>query len=131
MVLAIVISGGIGLNYLLKQLFLRDRPQLWERILDVSNYSFPSGHAMISLVVYGFIGYWLAKKYPAWRWLTTSFTIAFILAIGFSRLYLGVHWPTDVIAGYTAGLVWLLACVLVWEVSLQLYRFNQKPEKQV
>ncbi|MBD2180237.1 phosphatase PAP2 family protein [Planktothrix sp. FACHB-1355] len=114
--LAIAGFGAIGLNYLLKDLFARTRPALWERILDVTSYSFPSGHAMISLVVYGAIGYLLASQFKPHSRLIFSLTIFVISAIGFSRLYLGVHWPTDVVAGYAAGVVWLLACMLSLEV---------------
>ena len=116
--LAIAALGAVGLNYWLKQLFARDRPALWDRIVDVRYYSFPSGHAMVSMVMYGLIGYLLATRFPRWRGLILSLTILLIVVIGFSRLYLGVHWPTDVAAGYAAGLVWLIACIL----SLEIWR---------
>ncbi len=109
--LAIAFTGAIGLNILLKQLFSRDRPALWERIVDVGQYSFPSGHAMVSMVIYGYIGYILATRYRRQQVGIISLTTLLITAIGFSRLYLGVHWPTDIIAGYAAGLVWLIACI--------------------
>ncbi|MGC9527554.1 MAG: phosphatase PAP2 family protein [Limnospira sp.] len=118
---AIAISvalGGVALiNHSLKYVFGRHRPELWERIIDVNFNSFPSGHAMISLVVYGMIAYWLSVQFRPWQWLIIPATIVLIIAIGFSRLYLGVHWPTDVIAGYAAGLVWLVACILGWEIA--------------
>jgi undecaprenyl-diphosphatase len=96
---------------LLKLLFGRARPALWDRIIHVGLHSFPSGHAMVSIVIYGFIGYILAKQFPQWRGRIFALTFVLIVAIGFSRLYLGVHWPTDVVAGYAAGLVWLIACI--------------------
>lgn len=114
--LAIAGLGAVILNFWLKDLFARARPILWERIVDVRSYSFPSGHAMISLVIYGAIGYLLASQFRHLSGLIFTLTILLISAIGFSRLYLGVHWPTDVLAGYAAGLVWLLACILSWEV---------------
>ncbi|NJL84356.1 MAG: phosphatase PAP2 family protein [Chloroflexaceae bacterium] len=120
--LGIVTIGAVVLNTLLKDLFERSRPQLWERIIDVGQYSFPSGHAMISLVVYGFISYWLIARYPIWRRQIVLLAIAVIAAIGFSRLYLGVHWPTDILAGYAAGSVWLLACILGLELAKTLYQ---------
>ena len=116
MTLAIASIGAIGLNFLLKNLFTRARPTLWQRTVDVSFYSFPSGHAMISLVIYGMIGYLLATRFRRRSRLIFSLTILLITAIGLSRLYLGVHWPTDVAAGYAAGLVWLVACILSLEV---------------
>ncbi|MGF1477888.1 MAG: phosphatase PAP2 family protein [Cyanophyceae cyanobacterium] len=119
--LTITTGGGVGLNYLLKDFFARQRPALWERIVDVKQYSFPSGHAMISLVVYGFVGYWVATRYRRWRSLTITTIVCLIAAIGLSRLYLGVHWPTDIAAGYAAGTVWLLTCILSLEVATKLY----------
>lgn len=116
--LAIAALGVAGLNFWLKQLFARARPELWERTIDVRYYSFPSGHAMISLVIYGLIGYLLATRFQQWRGWIFSSIVLLIVAIGFSRLYFGVHWPTDILAGYAAGLVWLIACIL----SLELWR---------
>jgi membrane-associated phospholipid phosphatase len=117
--LAIIALGGLGLNLLLKNLFVRDRPALWERIVQVDLYSFPSGHAMMSMIIYGAIGYLLSVQFPqrrGWIAVTTGLLVG---AIGFSRLYLGVHWLTDVVAGYAAGLVWLLVGVLGLEIWKQ------------
>ncbi|MBC8123429.1 MAG: phosphatase PAP2 family protein [Gemmatimonadaceae bacterium] len=115
--------GATGLNYLLKSVFARARPQLWERSVEVNFYSFPSGHATGALVIYGFIGYLLAVRVrPGRRGLIIFPTTLLILAIGLSRLYLGVHWPTDVIGGYMAGSVWLIACILtlrLWQAKHQ------------
>ncbi len=126
--LAIAAIGAVVLNYLLKDLFARARPALWERIVDVGSYSFPSGHAMISLVVYGTIGYLLAILFRRWQKLILLLTILLIIAIGFTRLYLGVHWPTDVVAGYAAGLVWLVTCILSLEVWRQRNSFGSIAE---
>lgn len=109
-------GGAIALNYLLKQQFARSRPQLWERVVDVQFYSFPSGHAMVAFVVYGFLGYLLWEAWPRFRAQVVAGTLLLICAIGFSRLYLGVHWPTDVIAGYIAGFLWLVVCILTLRV---------------
>ena len=128
--LSILTAGGIGLNFLLKDLFARTRPELWDRILDVRQYSFPSGHAMISLIIYGFIGYWVATRYSRWRNLVVSVVFLLILAIGFSRLYLGVHWPTDIVAGYAAGVVWLVACVLSLEIASKIYNKSSNYAEQ-
>ncbi len=118
--IALAGGGAIGLNLLLKKLFARARPQLWERVVDVRFYSFPSGHAMISMVIYGLLGYFLGSRFPKQRWLIYSLTVVLVAVIGLSRLYLGVHWPTDVIAGYTAGLVWLITCILSLEIWKEL-----------
>ncbi|BAZ41607.1 phosphoesterase [Calothrix sp. NIES-4101] len=109
--LMLVAIGAISLNYLLKEVFTRARPALWNHIVDVGHYSFPSGHAMVSLAIYGFIGYVLANQYPQYKKQIFTLTALLILAIGFSRLYLGVHWATDVIVGYAVGLLWLMACI--------------------
>ncbi|MBE9185469.1 phosphatase PAP2 family protein [Microcoleus sp. LEGE 07076] len=128
--IAITGAGAVGLNMLLKQIFARDRPQLWERAVEVKFYSFPSGHAMISMVVYGLLGYLLGSRFPKQRWLIYSLTVVLIAAIGLSRLYLGVHWPTDIIAGYIAGFVWLLACIFSLEVWKQFHDYRPVPEEK-
>ncbi|MCY7381442.1 MAG: phosphatase PAP2 family protein [Microcoleus sp. CAN_BIN18] len=127
--IAVTGAGAIGLNLLLKQLFSRARPQLWERRVDVRFYSFPSGHAMISMVIYGLLGYLLGERFPKQRWWIYSLTVVLVAAIGFSRLYLGVHWPTDVIAGYIAGFVWLIACIFSLQVWKQFDNSRPVPEE--
>ena len=128
--IAITGAGAVGLNMLLKQIFARDRPQLWERAVEVKFYSFPSGHAMISMVVYGLLGYFLGARFPKQRWLIYGLTVVLIAGIGLSRLYLGVHWPTDVIAGYIAGFVWLLACIFSLEVWKHFHDSRPVPEEK-
>src|SRR6476620_4298929 len=66
--IAVTGAGAVGLNLLLKKLFARARPLLWERVVDVRFYSFPSGHAMISMVIYGLLGYFLGSRFPKQRW---------------------------------------------------------------
>ncbi|MCC5662190.1 phosphatase PAP2 family protein [Nostoc sp. XA010] len=125
---AILGIAGVGatlLNCLMKLFFGRARPALWKHIIKVGQHSFPSGHAMVSIVIYGFTGYILAKQFPEWRFWIYGLTIILIAAIGFSRLYLGVHWLTDVTAGYGAGLVWLIVCIISLE-SQQKYRSLQE-----
>ncbi len=120
--LAIAAVGALGLNTVLKELFARSRPELWQRTVDVNFYSFPSGHAMMSVVVFGIIGYLLATHLPRWRIAIATGTVLLVCAIGFSRLYFGVHWPTDIVAGYSAGIVWLVACVLSLEIWKRRYQ---------
>ncbi|MEH1939712.1 MAG: phosphatase PAP2 family protein [Nostoc sp.] len=126
-ILGIAGVGATLLNCLMKLLFGRARPALWKHIIKVGQHSFPSGHAMVSIVIYGFIGYILAKQFPEWRFWIYGLTIVLIAAIGFSRLYLGVHWLTDVTAGYGAGLLWLIVCIL----SLEVTRKQLSEEAQV
>jgi len=126
--MAIAALGALGLNFWLKELFGRARPELWERVVEVRHYSFPSGHAMMSMVVYGFIGYWLAARFrPYQGWLLALATLI-VVAIGTSRLYLGVHWPTDVAAGFAAGLVWLVSCILSLEIGKKIATLQKKDE---
>jgi len=116
-VFGVAALGAAGLNVLLKEVFGRSRPALWDRIMDIQYSSFPSGHAMVSLVIYGLGGYLLATRSRYRSDFIIALTVLLICLIGLSRLYLGVHWPTDVIAGYAAGLVWLVACVLTLEIG--------------
>lgn len=122
MTVAIAAFGALGLNFLLKQIFERNRPALWSRVVEVKFYSFPSGHAMLSIVIYGILGYLLTTRYPNQRGWMILATSVLIVLIGFSRMYLGVHWLTDVIAGYAAGFVWLVTCIL----SLEIWRHRSE-----
>ena len=109
--LAATCGGAMLLNSTLKILFHRARPTFAADFgVGVSAWSFPSAHAMNSLVTYGFLAAWLIGHSPAWRIPVLGLTIVIVGAIGFARIYLGVHYLSDVLAGYTAGLVWLIIC---------------------
>jgi membrane-associated phospholipid phosphatase len=130
--LAITAIGGIGLNLLIKQLFDRQRPQLWQLTTgELNTSSFPSGHAMLSVVIYGFIGYLLAHHFRRWRWWIVSLIIGLTILIGFSRLYLGVHWFTDIVAGQAAGLTWLMACLLNLEIYRRYHQHRNKSSQSL
>lgn len=107
--LAVNLIGISQLNELLKSVFKRSRPDL-EHLVSVSNYSFPSGHAMSSIAFFSFLAYLLNRKIKGNGkstgiiWVVTALLI---LAIGLSRIYLGVHYPTDVLGGFLAGGSWL------------------------
>ena len=105
--------GGVILNQGLKLVFVRPRPRLWTPLVVEHSYGFPSGHALGSLVLYGFLAVLLADRYPRYR--VGIYSIASLIsgAIGLSRLFLGVHYPTDIIAGYAVGFVWLTTCVWI------------------
>ena len=90
----------------LKAFFGRTRPQLWQQVIPLpANASFPSGHALISMTVYGLAAWFLAEHFAQWRKAILWTTGLLILLIGFSRVYLGVHWPSDVLAGFSCGFV--------------------------
>jgi undecaprenyl-diphosphatase len=113
--LAAAAGGGLLLSLLLKDLFHRDRPQIVKQLAHVDTTSFPSGHSMNSAIIYLTLGALLARLTPR-RVLKIYFlSIALLLTflVGASRVYMGVHYPTDVLAGWTAGLVWAVLCWLV------------------
>jgi undecaprenyl-diphosphatase len=108
-------SGGSMLSLWLKQLMERGRPTVVPHLREVSTPSFPSGHAMLSAVVYLTLGILLMQvvRGRLIRLYCLLWAMLLTLLVGVSRIYLGVHYPTDVLAGWTAGLVWALACWLV------------------
>lgn len=115
--------GALVLNTGLKLFFSKPRPQLWKLLISEKSFSFPSGHALGSMVMYGFIAYILTTHYPKISQIIYVLAVILIAAIGISRLYLGVHWPTDVIAGYGVGFLWLMICITM--LKLQKLRQGQ------
>jgi membrane-associated phospholipid phosphatase len=115
MVLAYV--GAEVLSYSLKLAFRRDRPFFTDPLATVSTYSFPSGHATVSVAVYGALCLVLLRRLtgPA-RVVCLAATVLLVSLIGFSRLYLGVHFLSDVLAGFSVGLAWLALCVVVLDL---------------
>lgn len=106
--------GGLLVSHLLKDLYDRPRPELVPHLTHVSTSSFPSGHAMLSAVVYLTLGALLARLVDDW-WAKLYFVgaaLGLTGLVGFSRVYLGVHYPTDVLAGWAAGLAWAILCWL-------------------
>jgi undecaprenyl-diphosphatase len=116
----IATTGGLFINGALKQLFQRPRPDVVSHLRDVMTYSFPSGHALTSAVVYLTLG--ALSMRIAKRRITKFYCMAIAMLttalVGISRVYLGVHYPTDVVAGWMIGLSWALVCWLL-ERSLE------------
>jgi undecaprenyl-diphosphatase len=111
--LLVASAGGIVLNAVLKSSFDRPRPQLFEWLTEPSSSSFPSGHAMSSAIVYFTVAYLIARLEKR-RWMRAVTIIAsllIVLLISVSRLYLGVHYPSDVLAGMVIGLAWAGFCL--------------------
>ena len=128
--LAGAVIGGSTLNTLLKLGFARNRPDIVAHLVDVQTASFPSGHAMNSAVVYLTLGALLARaeKDRAVRLYLISVAIMLTLIIGSSRVYLGVHWPSDVIAGWCVGASWALLCSLAARMLQKRRKLEQPGE---
>ncbi len=124
------LTGGVVLNQLLKVLFARSRPSFLDPLLVETGYSFPSGHAMLSLTAYGMLAYFSVLGLRTWMVSTAAIfvTVLLVLLIGFSRMYLGVHFSSDVVAGYTAGGVWLSTLITGMEtIRRRRRRRSTKP----
>lgn len=111
--LTAAITGSTLLNELLKNIFHRPRPDV-NQLIQETGYSFPSGHAMVGIAFFGAIAYLLWTFLPLrhTRWLMAAGFALVILAIGVSRVYLGVHYPSDIAGGYAAGGAWLTECIV-------------------
>jgi len=110
----VVAIGNISLNLLLKWLFERPRPAL-QHLSEVSGMSFPSGHAMMSFSFYGLIIYLIFENVKG-KFIRYSLCLILIILmhlIGFSRIYLHVHYASDVMAGFAIGTIWLIVCLFV------------------
>ena len=112
---AAAVFGGMLLNMLLKYAFHRARPHFDDPILTLTSYSFPSGHTMMATVLYGVLAAYLLAEANDWRRrvliiLAASFLI---LLVGFSRIYLGAHYLSDVLGAMAEGLAWLSLCLTV------------------
>lgn len=112
--LIVTVGGGMLLSTVMKMGFDRPRPDLVPHGSVVYTASFPSGHSMMAAVVYLTLGALLARmeSNPRARIYALSVALFLTIAVGVSRVYLGVHWPTDVLAGWTAGATWALFCWL-------------------
>ncbi|HZF75061.1 MAG TPA: phosphatase PAP2 family protein [Acetobacteraceae bacterium] len=122
--LAFSVAGGMLVSTLLKEAYERPRPDLVPHAAYVMTSSFPSGHSMMSAVVYLTLGALLARVEPGRRVKVFLLGLATVLTVlvGVSRVYLGVHWPTDVAAGWTLGAAWASLC---WLLARALQRRGQ------
>lgn len=124
---AIALSS-LGLMFGLKFLFNRPRP-LTPLLFEAKGLSFPSGHALMSVTFYGLLIYVVYKsvKNTAARWTLITLLLLLILTIGFSRIYLRVHYASDVIAGFCVGFLWLVVCISVLNQLEKYSRRNVNP----
>jgi undecaprenyl-diphosphatase len=123
------ILGGFAVNWVLKSIFDRARPDVFEwRVPHAGHTSFPSGHSMNAAVAYATMAYLIVRLEPTRtsRWVTGAAAALVIVMVGASRVYLGVHYPTDVAAGFLAGLGWVAFCAVGVE-ALRYFR-GRKPE---
>lgn len=115
--LAVTLIGVRYGNHLLKDWFGRERPAS-HPLIEAGGYSFPSGHAMISIAFFGMAAYLIIsvikERVIVKRWIAIV-TALFILLVGISRIYLGVHYPSDILAGFAVGGIWLLACIGIYD----------------
>ena len=115
----VAIFGSALLNIAAKHVFARTRPMLWESIAPETSYSFPSGHAMGSMTLALVL---VLLAWPTrWRMPMLAVTLVFVPMIGLSRVYLGVHYPSDILAGWSAASIWTVA------VYLLVFRGQQRP----
>lgn len=130
LLVVIAITGGVVLSEGLKHLFARPRPELVAHLVEVQTASFPSGHAMLSAVAFLTLGALLARIQSRRRLKAYVISVAILLTlmIGASRVYLGVHWPTDVLAGWCAGAAWAMGCWLL-AMWLQSRGRIEQPER--
>ncbi len=116
---ALSCGGSALLNMAAKQFFQRDRPSLWESIAPESTFSFPSGHAMGSMTLAAVL---IALAWrTGWRWPVSVIASVFVLLVGVSRIYLGVHYPSDILGGWSAALIWVVGLYLV------MFRGTRRP----
>jgi undecaprenyl-diphosphatase len=115
------VGGGEGVSTLLKHFYHRPRPDLVPHGMEVFTASFPSGHAMMSAIAFLTLGTLVTRVEPRRRVgaMVMVLAIGMTILVGISRVYLGVHWPSDVLAGWCVGAAWAALC---WFVALQLQR---------
>ncbi len=111
--LILTVPGGMLVNLLLKSTFARQRPVFENPIVTLTSYSFPSGHTMMATLLYSTLAVFAVLALRAWRWRVLAVLVAFlvVLLVGFSRIYLGAHYLSDVLAAIAVGVAWLALCL--------------------
>lgn len=109
--LAAAVIGSTLLNTVLKAVFQRDRPDFWEHLVVEDSYSFPSGHAMASMSLAAALV--VIAWSSLWRWPAIAGGVVYVLVVGVSRIYLGVHFPSDILAGWCVAVLWVTVVAVV------------------
>ena len=121
-------AGALILDYELKLLFERSRPDLWPSLMSEQTYSFFNESVLQGTVLYGAIAYFLAIRWPRFaKWIYGG-VVLLVGLIGFSSLYLGIYWPLDVLTGWSVGFLWLLICIIL--LRLQAIRSSVKRQQK-
>jgi len=128
--ISVATTAGLGVAMGMKYWFGRDRPHIVPHLREVTTPSFPSGHAMLSAVVYLTLGILLAQVVHRRAAKLYCLCVAALVTalVGLSRIYLGVHYPTDVLAGWMAGIAWALVCWSVAQLRIWRRRESSRPE---
>ncbi|MGH7483268.1 MAG: phosphatase PAP2 family protein [Longimicrobiales bacterium] len=129
--LVIAVVGASLINNVLKVLYDRPRPSIIDWGTEVMTYSFPSGHAMTAAVAYGSVAYLVGRlePTPALRRATWVFAVLVIVLVGLSRVYLGVHYPSDVVGGFVAGTAWI--ALLAFTFRALKFFAPRKPDVEI
>jgi undecaprenyl-diphosphatase len=109
----VTVAGGLVLNVLMKLAFQRQRPSFDDPLLTLDTYSFPSGHVAGSTLFYGLCVAWVYRRTPELRWRLAALAVATValVLVGLSRMVLGVHYLSDVVAAFAEGVAWLALCL--------------------
>lgn len=123
------VGGGEVFVWILKNIIKRPRPPLVNALVHEPSYSFPSGHGFVAITFYGLVAYFLIRwaKNRLLKILFALVGFSIVLAIGFSRIYLGVHWPSDVLASYASGAAWLVALITALEIRRKFNNVDRHP----
>jgi undecaprenyl-diphosphatase len=124
-VLAIACGGALVLNQGMKLVFAHPHPFRWTPLMQEPSYALSSGHALGALVLYGLLAHLVARQYPRFTPQIYGVAIAAIALIGLSRLYLGIHCPTDMMAGYAVGFLWLMLCIAMLKFPTNFLKLYQ------
>ncbi|WP_235192196.1 phosphatase PAP2 family protein [Cytobacillus firmus] len=129
--LVFAVAAGNEVNKWLKEAVGRPRPDQ-EHLVDVASLSFPSGHAMIGMILYTFIAYFIINelKSSQAKWITGIIAGSWIFLMGISRIVMGVHYPSDIAAGFAAGYIWVFISISLYAALKSMFRRNSYEQEE-